>query len=204
MARKYTSKIGGQAVIEGVMMRGERSMATAVRDENGNIVVESRYIKPVSERPKSHRIPFVRGVFNFFDSMASGVKTLMRSGEVFEGDVEPGKVEKWFAKKLKVNIYDIMMVFSVILGVALAIGLFFFLPLLIITPIKNAVANNYGADTNNLWYVSVLYALFEGLIRIIIFVLYIALTTLMKTIKRTYMYHGAEHKTISCYEHGLD
>ena len=204
MARKYTSKIGGQAVIEGVMMRGERSMATAVRDENGNIVVESRYLKPVSEKPKSHRIPFVRGVFNFFESMAVGVKTLMRSGEVFEGDVEPGKVEKWFAKKLKVNIYDIMMVFSVILGVALAIGLFFFLPLLIITPIKNAVANAFGADANNLWYVSVLYALLEGLIRIIIFVLYIALTTLMKTVKRTYMYHGAEHKTISCYEHGLD
>ena len=204
MARKYTSKIGGQAVIEGVMMRGERSMATAVRDEKGNIVVESRYIKPVSEKPKSHRIPFVRGVFNFIESMASGVKTLMRSGEVFEGDTEPGKVEKWFAKKLKINIYDIMMFFSVILGVALAIGLFFFLPLLIITPIKNAVANNYGVDTNNLWYVSVLYALFEGLIRIIIFVLYIALTTLMKTVKRTYMYHGAEHKTISCYEHGLE
>ncbi|MBD5087152.1 MAG: peptide chain release factor N(5)-glutamine methyltransferase [Clostridiales bacterium] len=204
MARKYTSKIGGQAVIEGVMMRGERSMATAVRDEKGNIVVESRYIKPVSEKPKSHRIPFVRGVFNFIESMASGVKTLMRSGEVFEGDTEPGKVEKWFAKKLKINIYDIMMFFSVVLGVALAIGLFFFLPLLIITPIKNAVANNYGADTNNLWYVSVMYALFEGLIRIIIFVLYIAFTTLMKTVRRTYMYHGAEHKTISCYEHGLD
>ena len=204
MAKKYTSKIGGQAVIEGVMMRGERSMATAVRDEKGNIVVESRYIKPVSERPKSHRIPFVRGVFNFFDSMAMGVKTLMRSGEVFEGDVEPGKVEKWFAKKLKINIYDIMMVFSVILGVALAIGLFFFLPLLIITPIKGAVAKSFGDGANNLWYVSVLYALLEGVIRIIIFVLYIALTTLMKTVKRTYMYHGAEHKTISCYEHGRE
>ncbi|MDE7336632.1 MAG: DUF1385 domain-containing protein, partial [Clostridia bacterium] len=115
-----------------------------------------------------------------------------------------GKVEKWFAKKLKINIYDIMMVFSVILGVALAIGLFFFLPLLIITPIKSAVAKNFGADANNLWYVSVLYALLEGIIRIIIFVLYIAMTTLMKTVKRTYMYHGAEHKTISCYEHGLE
>jgi release factor-specific protein-(glutamine-N5) methyltransferase len=136
--------------------------------------------------------------------MAMGVKTLMRSGEVFEGDVEPGKVEKWFAKKLKINIYDIMMVFSVILGVALAIGLFFFLPLLIITPIKGAVAKSFGDGANNLWYVSVLYALLEGVIRIIIFVLYIALTTLMKTVKRTYMYHGAEHKTISCYEHGLE
>lgn len=204
MAKKYTSKIGGQAVIEGVMMRGERSMATAVRDEKGNIVVESRYIAPVSEKPKVYRTPFVRGVFNFFDSMASGMKTLMRSGEVFEGDVEPGKVEKWMAKKLKINIYDVMMVFSVLLGVALAIGLFFFLPLLIVTPIKSAVAGRFGETANTLWYVTVLYALLEGVIRIILFVLYIAFTTLIKTVKRTYMYHGAEHKTISCYEHGLE
>ncbi|MDE7329419.1 MAG: peptide chain release factor N(5)-glutamine methyltransferase [Clostridia bacterium] len=204
MARKYTSKIGGQAVIEGVMMRGERSMATAVRNENGDIEVESRYIKPVSEKSKSYRIPFVRGVFNFFDSMATGMKTLLRSGEVFEGDVEPSKFEKWCAKKLKINIYDVIMAFSIILGVALALGLFFFLPLVIVTPIKNAVANTYGEGTNSLWYVSVLYTLLEGVIRIIIFVLYIALTTLMKTVKRTYMYHGAEHKTISCYEHGME
>lgn len=112
MARKYTSKIGGQAVLEGVMMRGEKSMATAVRDEKGNIVVESRYIKPVSERPKIYRVPFIRGVFNFFDSMVSGMKTLMRSGEVFDDDAKPSKFEKWMAKKLKVNIYDVMMVFS--------------------------------------------------------------------------------------------
>ena len=203
MARKYTSKIGGQAVLEGVMMRGERSMATAVRDEKGNIVVESRYIKPLSERPKIYRVPFIRGVFNFFDSMASGMKTLMRSGEVFD-DTEPTKLEKWMAKKLKVNIYDVTMVFSIILGVALAIGLFFFLPLGVLTGIKALVSKHINEEANTLWYVTVLYALFEGLLRIIIFVVYIALTTLMKPIKRTYMYHGAEHKTISCYEHGLE
>ncbi len=204
MARKYTSKIGGQAVLEGVMMRGERSMATAVRDEKGNIVVESKYITPISERPKIYRVPFIRGIFNFFDSMASGMKTLMRSGEVFDGDAQPGKLETWMAKKLKVNIYDVMMVFSVILGVALAIGLFFFLPLGVLTGIKALVTKYISAEANTLWYVTVLYALLEGLLRIIIFVLYIALTTLMKPIKRTYMYHGAEHKTISCYEHGLE
>ncbi|MDE6211651.1 MAG: peptide chain release factor N(5)-glutamine methyltransferase [Clostridia bacterium] len=204
MARKCTSKIGGQAVLEGVMMRGERSMATAVRDEKGNIVVESRYITPISERPKLYRVPFIRGIFNFFDSMASGMKTLMRSGEVFDDDTQPGKLETWMAKKLKVNIYDVMMVFSVILGVALAIGLFFFLPLGVLTGIKALVAKYISAEANTLWYVTVLYALLEGLLRIIIFVLYIALTTLMKPIKRTYMYHGAEHKTISCYEHGLE
>ncbi|MDE5756821.1 MAG: peptide chain release factor N(5)-glutamine methyltransferase, partial [Clostridia bacterium] len=204
MAKKYTSKIGGQAVLEGVMMRGERSMATAVRDEKGNIVVESRYIKPISDRPKIYRVPFVRGIFNFFDSMASGMKTLMRSGEVFDDDSQPSKLETWMAKKLKINIYDVMMVFSVILGVALAIGLFFFLPLGVLTGIKALVAKYISAEANELWYVTVLYALLEGLLRIIIFVVYIALTTLMKPIKRTYMYHGAEHKTISCYEHGLE
>ena len=101
MARKYTSKIGGQAVLEGVMMRGERSMATAVRDEKGNVVVESRYVTPTSERSAVYRIPFVRGVFNFCGSMAMGMKTLMRSGEVFDDDTQPGKLEKWMAKKLK-------------------------------------------------------------------------------------------------------
>lgn len=204
MAKKYTSKIGGQAVLEGVMMRGEKSMATAVRDEKGNIVVESRYITPISERPKIYRVPFIRGIFNFFDSMASGMKTLMRSGEVFDDDTQPGKLEKWMAKKLKINIYDVMMIFSVILGVALAIGLFFFLPLGVLTGIKALVTKYISAEANTLWYVTVLYALLEGLLRIIIFVVYIALTTLMKPIKRTYMYHGAEHKTISCYEHGLE
>lgn len=204
MARKRTSKIGGQAVIEGVMMKGERSIATAVRDESGNIVVESRYITPVQEKPAVYRIPFIRGVFNFFSTMAIGMRTLMRSGEVFGGDEEPGKFEKWCAKKLKINIYDVMMVFSVIIGVLLALGLFFFLPLGILTGIKALVAKYCGAEANTLWYVTVLYAIGEGLLRILIFVLYIWATTLMKTVKRTYMYHGAEHKTISAYENELE
>ena len=93
MARKRSSKIGGQAVIEGVMMKGERSIATAVRDESGKIVVESRYITPIEEKPKAYRTPFVRGVLNFFSTMALGMRTLMRSGEVFGGDEEPGKFE---------------------------------------------------------------------------------------------------------------
>lgn len=204
MARKRTSRIGGQAVIEGVMMKGERSVATAVRDESGKIVVESKYIASVDKKPLRYRIPFVRGVFNFFSTMVLGMRTLMRSGEVFGGDEEPGKVEKWFAEKLKVNIYDVMMVFSVIIGVLLALGLFFFLPLGILTGIKALVAHRFGDEANSLWYVTVLYAIGEGILRIIIFVLYIWFTTLIKTVKRTYMYHGAEHKTISAYENELE
>lgn len=204
MARKRTSKIGGQAVIEGVMMKGERSVATAVRDESGKIVVESRYVTPIEEKPKAYRIPFVRGVFNFFSTMALGMRTLMRSGEVFGGDEEPGKFEKWCAQKLKINIYDVMMVISVIIGVLLALGLFFFLPLGILTGIKALVAKYAGPEANSLWYVTLLYAIGEGILRIVIFVLYIWATTLMKTVKRTYMYHGAEHKTISAYENELE
>lgn len=204
MARKRTSKIGGQAVIEGVMMKGERSVATAVRDESGKIVVESRYIKPIEDMPKAYRIPFVRGVVNFFSTMVLGMRTLMRSGEVFGGDEEPTKFEKWCAQKLKINVYDVVMVFAVILGVALALGLFFFLPLGILTGIKALVAKYCGDEANSLWYVTLLYAIGEGLLRIIIFVAYIWFTTLMKTVKRTYMYHGAEHKTISAYENGLE
>ena len=96
--RKKSVSIGGQAVIEGVMMRGERSMATACRTESGDITVESRYIKPVKEKNVLFRIPVIRGVLNFLSSMVSGVKTLMRSGEVFgEEEGEPSKFEKWLA-----------------------------------------------------------------------------------------------------------
>lgn len=204
MAKKRYSKIGGQAVIEGVMMKGERSIATAVRDESGKIVVESKYITPVSEKSKVYRIPFIRGVFNFFGTMAMGMSTLMRSGEVFGGDEEPGKVEKWFANKLKINLFDVMMVFSVILGIALALGIFFLLPWGIILGVKALVKMGLGSEANATWYASVLYALLEGVIRIIIFILYIKFTTLIKTVNRTYMYHGAEHKTISAYENELE
>lgn len=198
--RKKSVGIGGQAVIEGVMMRGKRSMATAVRDENGNIVVESRYLKPAEEKSFLFRAPFLRGIFSFFGTMVSGVRTLMRSGEVFDGEQEPSKLEKWFAKTFKVDVFSVIMAISVIIGVALSVGLFFFLPQLITSGIIKLFKINAQANVG----VQIAMNLLEGFIRMLIFVAYIALTSAMKDIKRVYMYHGAEHKTISCYEHDLE
>ena len=200
MSRKKCTSIGGQAVIEGVMMRGKSSMATAVRDEKGNIVVESKYITPVSKKNFLFRTPFLRGIFNFIDTMVQGMGTLMRSGEVFEGEAEPGKVEKWFASK-KINFYNLVMAFSVIMGLALSIGLFFFLPQLITSGIVALAKIDLQNSSVGL---QIAFNFVEGLVRILIFVGYIALTSLMKDVRRTYMYHGAEHKTISCYEHDLE
>ena len=122
--RKKTTSIGGQAVIEGVMMRGTKSVATAVRNEKGDIVVESSYVKPVREKNILFRIPVIRGFLNFISSMVIGMKNLMRSGEVFGEDAEPGKFEKWLSKKFGVDVYSIVMAISVVLGIALSVFLF--------------------------------------------------------------------------------
>lgn len=197
--KKFRSAIGGQAVLEGVMMRGESSMATAVRDETGEIQVESSRFTPLKQKSKWKRLPFIRGVINFVASMVMGVQIIMRSGEVFGGEEEPSKFEEWCSKKLKVNVMSVMMWFAVLLGLALAIGLFFVIPHFSIEGIRLLVENVAHSTMP-----AFCYNLIEGVIRILIFVVYILLTSLMKEIKRVYQYHGAEHKTISCYEHGLE
>lgn len=197
--KKFRSAIGGQAVLEGVMMRGESSMATAVRDETGEIQVESSRFTPLKQKSKWKRLPFIRGVINFVASMVMGVQIIMRSGEVFGGEEEPSKFEEWCSKKLKVNVMSVMMWFAVLLGLALAIGLFFVIPHFSIEGIRLLVENVAHSTMP-----AFCYNLIEGVIRILIFVAYILLTSLMKEIKRVYKYHGAEHKTISCYEHGLE
>lgn len=194
MKKINRTNIGGQAVLEGVMMMGAKSMATAVRDENGEIQIESLRTKPIREKSVWRRVPFVRGVLNFATTMYMGVKVLLRSSAVFDGETEPTKFDKWCAKKLHVDAMSILMTFSVLVGVGLAIALFFVLPHFIIEGCKT-----WWGDSVH----GVVYSLIEGVIRIVIFVLYITLASLMKEIKRTFMYHGAEHKTISCYEYGL-
>ena len=197
--RKKTTSIGGQAVIEGVMMRGTKSVATAVRNEKGDIVVESSYVKPVKEKNILFRIPVIRGFLNFISSMVIGMKNLMRSGEVFGEDAEPGKFEKWLSKKFGVDVYSIVMAISVVLGIALSVFLFVFLP----NAIEGLIIKLANIDISIPW-VNLLIGLMEGAIRMGIFIAYIGLTTLMPDVKRTYMYHGAEHKTISCYEHDME
>lgn len=191
---KKTS-IGGQAVIEGVMMRGRQSMATAVRDGEGNIQIESKRLTPPDKKPLVMRLPIIRGVISFFDSLVGGTKTLMRSASVFGDEGEPSKFEKWLAEKLHVDLMGVVGTVGIVLGLALSVLLFVMLP---------QWATNGLNALFNFGKTSFLYNLIEGLIRIAIFVCYILLTSRMPDIKRTYMYHGAEHKTITCYEKGLE
>lgn len=197
MKRKKCNRtsIGGQAVMEGVMMRGATSMATAVRDNDGVIRTETVRTKPLKERSIFFRVPIIRGMINFFISLVSGTRILMRSAEVL-GDDEPTKFEKWLSKTFKVDIYDVVMFLGVFLGLALAIALFVIAPQFLTRLLND---NLVHVSNTSIWF-----NLIEGGIRIAIFVAYILLTSLMKDIKRTYMYHGAEHKTISCYEYGWE
>jgi len=188
---KNKTSIGGQAVLEGVMMRGATSMATAVRDEDGIIRLEAKRITPATKKNKFFKLPIIRGVVNFVSSMTGGMKTMMRSAEVF-GEGEPSKFELWMAEKLKINLMSVIIGISLILGLGLALGLFVVLPTFITGLFISQTFNPF------------LYTVVEGLLKIAIFIFYILLTSLLKDIRRTYMYHGAEHKTISCYEKGLD
>ena len=191
---KKTS-IGGQAVLEGVMMRGRCGVATAVRDSDGVIRIEAERITPPEKKSIFVRLPIIRGIVNFFSSLVTGTKILMRSAEVYGGDdEEPSKFEKWLAKTFKIDVMDVVLFFGVALGLVFSIALFFILPTFLGGLIGKAAPNMPPIVKN----------LIEGGIRILIFVGYILFTSLLKDIKRTYMYHGAEHKTITCYEKGLD
>ncbi len=187
------TNIGGQAVLEGVMMRGATSVCTSVRDEEGNIRVETERLKPLKSKPLILRLPVIRGVVNFFSSMVSGSKTLMRSAEVY-GEAEPTKFEKWLSKTFKIDIMNVVTTLGLVLGVGLAVFLFIWLPQFLTGLINKAAGLNPTG---------ILFNLIEGLIKMAVFAGYILLTSLLKDIKRTYMYHGAEHKTINCYEYGM-
>lgn len=192
--KKNKTSIGGQAVLEGVMMRGERSMATAVRDADGVIRLETKRLKPNSEKPLIARLPLVRGAINFFSSLVVGTQTLMRSASVY-GEEEPTRFEKWLSEKMKINVYDAITFLGVAIGLALSVGLFIVLPQFL----TGLLSGFLKIDSSSLAY-----NLIEGGLRTCVFVFYILLTSLLKDIRRTYMYHGAEHKTITCYERGMD
>lgn len=189
---KRVTAIGGQAVIEGVMMRGKTAMATAVRDDSGKIIVESSRLTPPEKRNKFLKLPLVRGFVSLIDSLVGGTKILMRSASVFADD-ETSVFDNVVKKgKSKSDGLDFAMYLSVFIGLALSLFLFFYLPQFVTDLLTFIPKNGF------------LYFLCEGLVRICIFIAYILLTSLLKDIKRTYMYHGAEHKTISAYESGLE
>lgn len=175
-------------------MRGKTAMATAVRDADGIIRVESKRVKPQSKRSWFLRLPLVRGVVSFVSSLTEGSKVLMRSAEVY-GEGEPSKAEKWMAEKLKINLMSVVTTTSMLLGLLLAVVLFMWLPQLVRTWIESLVGYPFDLWAKNF---------IEGGLKLLIFILYVLLASLMKDIKRTFMYHGAEHKTISCFEAGLE
>lgn len=178
--------IGGQAVLEGIMMKGPDSYALAVRKPDKEIDVQVTPYKSLGEKHKPANIPIVRGVINFIESLYIGMSTLMKSSEYFEEEEE----EK--PKKANNAGDKASLVFTLIVSLAIAIGVFMLLPAFIAKLI-------FSEETS-----SILVNLTEGVMRLVIFLLYVALISKMEDIKRTFMYHGAEHKTINCLEAGDD
>lgn len=186
--------IGGQALIEGIMMRGVSTETMAVRMKDGTIDVEQWELKP---RKWYEKAPFIRGSVNFVNSLTDGYRCMMKSAEksgMMEDDEEPTKFEKWLDDKFGDKLTSVIMGAAMFIGIVLAVGLFLFVPSYLFTLIEKLA----GENDISMWK-----SAFEGVMKLALFVAYMAIVSRMKDIRRTYEYHGAEHKTIACYEAGL-
>lgn len=195
----FTS-VGGQALIEGIMMKGPRGTAMSVRLPDGSIDTEYKTVKPWRDKNKFFALPIVRGIVGFIESLVTGYGYLMESAEKsgmaeMEETEEPSKFDKWLNDHLGEKLMGIIGVISAVLGTVLALFLFMYLPTRLVD-----VFDTYVTKDALLLY----HPLFEGMLRMLIFVLYMVLVSKMKDIKRLFMYHGAEHKSIFCYENGLE
>lgn len=190
---KFKTMIGGQALIEGIMMRGPEKDAIVVRASNGQLQTEVHPRK--KNPPKSLKNwPFIRGIFNFFDSQLVGIKALMRSADLAPEEMqeEPSKLDLWLEKKLSSETFQKVIVgIAMVMGVGLSVVLFFLLPMVISGFLDGIIHSTLGVN------------LVEGIIRMVIFLAYMILISRMSEMKRVFSYHGAEHKTIRCYEAGL-
>ena len=191
--------VGGQALIEGIMMQGPKGAALSVRCPDGTVDTEILEVKHIKDKFKPFGWPMIRGIVNYVESMIFGYKCLMLSAEKsgledIENDSEnQSKLDKWLSEHLNKGVMNVLTAFASVLGIGLAFLLFFYLPSLVVDGI-----NHLAGDT-----LTNFRALFEGIIRMAIFVAYIALVSLMRDIRRAFMYHGAEHKTIFCFENDL-
>ncbi len=192
--------IGGQALIEGIMMQGPNGAAISVRCPDGTIDTEAIEVKHIKDKIRFLGWPIIRGVVNYIESMVFGYKCLMISADksgledIDASDENSSKLDKWLSEHLNKKVMGVITGIASVIGVLLAFLLFFYLPTAAVNFLNglfDGILTNYRA-------------IFEGVIRMAIFVIYIALVSLMKDIKRTFMYHGAEHKTIFCYENGLE
>ncbi|MDP4132608.1 MAG: DUF1385 domain-containing protein [Bacillota bacterium] len=196
MSVKKKTSIGGSALIEGVMMRGPSKMGIAIRKPDGDIVIDVSDIK--TKNNIMRKIPIIRGMFSFIESMVTSMKALMFSAEFVDIEEEQGsesKFEKWLTKKFGSKLKDYLIYFSVFIAIIFSVGLFFLLPMLI--------AELTLPLYKNVESVAAVRSIIESSTRIIIFIGYLLLCTMQNDVKRVFMYHGAEHKTIFCYESGL-
>ena len=183
--------------MEGVMMKSDVGIAMAVRRDDGKIVTSYKNFKSKAQKGTFWGLPVVRGVVAFVESLATGMKTTTESAEMYGesfADEEPSKFEKWISKTFKVDIMDAVTAVAVVLGVVMAVGLFMFLPLFIAQLIFGKVPAG-EVDQYYVWR-----SLLEGVLRVVIYVAYLFAVSGIKDIRRVFMYHGAEHKTIACYE----
>lgn len=189
--RDHYSGIGGQAVLEGIMMKNKEKYSVAVRTSQGDIdVVVEEYESFIPVKALT-RIPFIRGIFNFIDSLILGVRTLNYSSSFYDEETDTHKREKIIDRILGDNADKIMSTITVIFSMAIAIGLFMLLPYYLSRLLDSVIRSE------------TLLGITEGILRVIIFILYIVLISCMNDIKRVFMYHGAEHKCINCIESGL-
>ena len=191
-----SSGIGGQAVIDGVMMRNKDKYAVAVRKPDNNIEVSVKNCTNPAGKYRFLKLPIIRGIFSFIDSLVVGMSTLSYSASFYEDD-EPDAKENKKPKKVKSKEQEekeekVMMTFTIILSIVMAVAIFMIAPYYVSRLFAAFIKNDTAV------------ILIEGMVRLVFFIVYVKLISLMKDIKRVYMYHGAEHKCINCIEHGLD
>lgn len=196
----HKTSIGGQALIEGIMMQGPKGAAMSVRLPDGTIDTEMLEVKHLRDKFKPAKLPLIRGVVNMVESLLFGFKCMEKSAEKagIDDDIDPeemSKLDKWLSDHFGPKMMAVITGISMVLGVALAFGLFFYLPTFLVDTVDKYLFKDALAD---------LHPLFEGVMRMVIFVAYVWIVSKIPDIKRVFMYHGAEHKSIFCYEHGLE
>ena len=192
------NKVGGQAVLEGVMMKAGQRTVTTCRKDDGSIVVYDDEFVSVRQKHKILNLPILRGVVNFIEMMILSMKTLNASADALGIEEEGGKFEEWCKKVFGKRATDVIMFISLILGLGLSVLLFIFLPTLLSDGLNWVWQNVFGLNPISPTVIAVI----EGVLKVTIFIVYLLLVSLLKDIKRTFMYHGAEHKTIACFEAG--